>query len=151
VVTSIPTSSLNYALSFVRHCLFSTLSTHPLFSWEGVIAGCRKLHNEKTHNIYSFPNTITTKSRRMRLLGHAARVGDSLFRYKRLKEGDYLEYIKVDKSIILIWIFKKCKSKWLTEFMWLSMAKWPASVNAVMTLSFQNARNFLTSCITSSF
>jgi hypothetical protein len=43
----------------------------------------------------------------MGLLGHAAHVGDTLFRYERLKEREYLEDINVDGSITLIWVFKK--------------------------------------------
>jgi len=43
----------------------------------------------------------------MGLLGHAAHVGEILFRYERLKEGECLEDIDVDWSITLIWIFKK--------------------------------------------
>jgi hypothetical protein len=36
----------------------------------------RKFHNEKRHNLYSFPNTITLiKSRRMRWARHVARMG----------------------------------------------------------------------------
>jgi hypothetical protein len=36
----------------------------------------RKLHNEELHNLYSSPNTIRMiKSRRMRWLGHVARMG----------------------------------------------------------------------------
>jgi hypothetical protein len=43
--------------------------------WGEVIGGCRKLHNEQLHNLYSSP-TITrmTKSRRMRWAGHVARI-----------------------------------------------------------------------------
>jgi hypothetical protein len=36
----------------------------------------RNLHNEEVHNLYSSPNIIKMiKSRRMRLEGHAARMG----------------------------------------------------------------------------
>lgn len=79
-------------------------SNHPSFWWEGVIGGCRKLHND---NFYSFPNTVTNKSKRMGLLGHAAHVGETQFRYERLMERECLEDIDVDGSITLICIFKK--------------------------------------------
>ena len=38
----------------------------------------RKLHNEQLNELYSSPNTIRAiKSKRMRLAGHVARVGES--------------------------------------------------------------------------
>jgi hypothetical protein len=41
-----------------------------------IIGGCRKLHNEELHNSDSFPNIIRMmKSRRMRWVGHIARMG----------------------------------------------------------------------------
>jgi hypothetical protein len=40
-----------------------------------VTGECMKLHNEKLHNLYSYPNYIRQiKSRRMRLAGHVARM-----------------------------------------------------------------------------
>jgi hypothetical protein len=40
-----------------------------------VMGGCRKLHNEKLHNLYSSPSIIRIiKSKRMRWAGHVARV-----------------------------------------------------------------------------
>jgi hypothetical protein len=40
------------------------------------VGGCRKLHSEEFHNLYSSPNIITTaRSRRMRWAGHVARMG----------------------------------------------------------------------------
>jgi hypothetical protein len=39
--------------------------------------GCRKLHNEELHNLYSSPSIIIVmKSRRMRLAVHVARMGE---------------------------------------------------------------------------
>jgi hypothetical protein len=41
-----------------------------------VTGGWRKLHNEELHNLYSSPNIIRmTTARRMRLVGHVARMG----------------------------------------------------------------------------
>jgi hypothetical protein len=34
----------------------------------------RKLHNEELHNLYSSPNIIRIKSRRMRWAGHVAQL-----------------------------------------------------------------------------
>jgi hypothetical protein len=39
--------------------------------------GCRKLHNEELHNLCSSPSVIKMiKSRRIRLAGHVARMGE---------------------------------------------------------------------------
>jgi hypothetical protein len=44
---------------------------------DGVTGGCRKLHNEELHNLYSSPSRIKMmKSRRMRWAGHVARMGE---------------------------------------------------------------------------
>jgi hypothetical protein len=44
---------------------------------DGVTEGCRKLHNEELHNLYSSPSIIKIiKSRRMRWAGHVARMGE---------------------------------------------------------------------------
>jgi hypothetical protein len=44
---------------------------------DGVTGGWRKLHNEALHNLYSTPIVIRIiKSRRMRWVGHVARVGE---------------------------------------------------------------------------
>jgi hypothetical protein len=41
-----------------------------------VMGGCRKLHNEELHDLYSSPSIIRIiKSRRMRWVGHVARTG----------------------------------------------------------------------------
>jgi hypothetical protein len=45
----------------------------------------RKLHSEKLHNLYSSPNIIKQiKSRRMRWVGHVARIGEERKVYKVL-------------------------------------------------------------------
>jgi hypothetical protein len=42
-----------------------------------VIGGWRKMYNEELHNLYSLPSIIRMiKSRRMRLAGHVARMGE---------------------------------------------------------------------------
>jgi hypothetical protein len=45
----------------------------------------RKLHNEQFHNLYSSPNIIRMiKSRRMRSVGHVARMGEKRNAYRIL-------------------------------------------------------------------
>jgi hypothetical protein len=49
------------------------------------IGGWRKLHNEKLHNLYSLPNIIRLiKSRRMRWIGHVARMREKRNSYRVL-------------------------------------------------------------------
>jgi hypothetical protein len=46
---------------------------------------CRKLHNGKLHNLYSSPDVIRQiKSRRMRWVGHVARMGEGRNLYRVL-------------------------------------------------------------------
>jgi hypothetical protein len=46
---------------------------------------CNKLYNEELHNVYSSPNTIRmVKSRRMKLTGHVARMGEKWNAYRIL-------------------------------------------------------------------
>jgi hypothetical protein len=51
----------------------------------------KKLHNEELHDLYSSPNIIRMiKSRRMRWVGHVARIGDRRGVYRssvRIPEG----------------------------------------------------------------
>jgi hypothetical protein len=49
-----------------------------------VTGGWRKLHNEELHNLYSSPNIIVIKSRRMRWVGHVAGTGEMRNTYKIL-------------------------------------------------------------------
>jgi hypothetical protein len=52
---------------------------------DGVTGRWRKLHNEELHNLYSSPNVIRiAKSRRMRLAGHVARMGEKTNVYRLL-------------------------------------------------------------------
>jgi hypothetical protein len=47
--------------------------------------GCRKLHNEELHNLYSSPSIIRViKSRRMGWAGHASRMGERRNAYRIL-------------------------------------------------------------------
>jgi hypothetical protein len=52
---------------------------------DGVTGCCRKLHNEKLHNLYSSTSTIRIiKWRRMRWAGHVARMGEKRNVYRLL-------------------------------------------------------------------
>jgi hypothetical protein len=52
---------------------------------DGVTGGWRKLYNEELHNLYSSPSIIRiTKSRRMRWVGHVARMGEKRNVYRLL-------------------------------------------------------------------
>ena len=70
----------------------------------------RKLRNEELKNLYSSPNIVRViKSRRMRWVGHVARMGEvhTGFRWRNLREGDHWGDPGVDGRIILGWIFGK--------------------------------------------
>jgi hypothetical protein len=55
--------------------------------WDDVRGGWRKFHEEEPHKFYSSLNIIRTiKSRRMRWVGHAARMREVRNAYKRKKE-----------------------------------------------------------------
>jgi hypothetical protein len=66
----------------------------------------RKLHNEELHNLYSFPDIIRqVKSRRMRLAGHVARMGeDTRFWWESPKERDDLEDLGIGGKMVSEWI-----------------------------------------------
>jgi hypothetical protein len=72
----------------------------------------RKLHNEELHDLYSSPNIVRViKSRRMKWVGHVARMGrrESCigFCWGNLRERDHWGDPGVDGRIILRWIFRK--------------------------------------------
>jgi hypothetical protein len=72
----------------------------------------RRLHNNEVYALYSSPNNIQViKSRRLRWSGHVGRMKKSRSAYrilvKNLREGDYLEYGRIDGRTILKWILEK--------------------------------------------
>ena len=72
----------------------------------------RKLHNEELNDLYCSPNIIRViKSRRMRWVGHVARMGERRrhtgFWWRELRERDHLEDAGIVGRIILRWIFTK--------------------------------------------
>jgi hypothetical protein len=74
--------------------------------------GWRKPHNKELYNLYSSPSTIRMiKSRRMRWVGHAARMGRKEIRigywWERQKERDHWEDQDVGGWTILKWILQR--------------------------------------------
>jgi hypothetical protein len=123
-----------------------------------VTGGWRKLHNEELHNLYSSLSIIRMiKSRRMRLAGNIARMGEKRNAYSILvgtPEGKrplgrpkcmWVDNIKMDLR----------KIGW-DGMDWIDLAQdrdqWRALVNTVINLRVPyNARKFLSSCTNSSF
>jgi hypothetical protein len=57
--------------------MFENMALRRIFGTkrDEVTAGCRKLQNEKLHNLYSSPSIMRmNEPGRMRLVGHAARM-----------------------------------------------------------------------------
>jgi hypothetical protein len=52
-----------------------------------VTGGCRKLHNEELHNLYSSPSIIKIIKSKMRWAGHVARMGKKRNAYRILVEN----------------------------------------------------------------
>jgi hypothetical protein len=107
---------------------------------DGVAGGWRKLHNEELHNLYSSPSIIRIiKSRRMRWVGHVARMGEKKNVYRLLvakPEGKrllgrprfrWIDNIKMDLSEI-----------GLSVVDWIGLAqdryRWRVLENSVMNL-----------------
>ena len=72
----------------------------------------RKLHNEELNDLYCSPNIVRViKSRRMRWVGHVARMGRGEactgFWWENLSERDHWGDPGVDGRIILRWILRK--------------------------------------------
>jgi hypothetical protein len=83
----------------------------------------RRLHNEELNDLYSSPNIIRViKSRRMRWMGHVARMGERRGAYRILvgrPEGrKHLGDPGIDGRIILKWLFKK----WDRGMNWIELA-----------------------------
>jgi hypothetical protein len=107
---------------------------------DGVMGGWRKLHNEELHKLYSSPSIIRIiKSRRMRWVGHVARMGEKRNVYRLFigkPEGKrplgrprhrWIDNVKMDLLEI-----------GLSVVDWIGLAqdryRWRALVNVVMNL-----------------
>ena len=84
----------------------------------------RKLHNEELNDMYCSPDIIgVIKSRRMRCVGHVARMGKgevyTEFWWGNVKEIHHLEDPGIDGTIILRHIFRKWDGGARTGSIWL--------------------------------
>ena len=81
---------------------------------DGVTREWRKIHNDELNDLHCSPNIVRViKSRRIRWVGHVARMGGEEsciqgFGGGNLRERDHWEDPGVDGSIILIWISILC-------------------------------------------
>ena len=82
----------------------------------------RKLHNEELNVLYSSPNIVQViKSRRMRWVGHVARMGEGRGMYSVLvgKPGGKRPMGRPRDGKILRWIFRKWDVGVQTGSIWL--------------------------------
>ena len=84
----------------------------------------RKLHNEEFNDLYSSPNIgRVIKSRKMRWVGHLARMGRGEaytgFWWGNLRERDHLGDPGLDGKIRLRWIYRKWDVGVWTGSSWL--------------------------------
>jgi hypothetical protein len=100
----------------------------------------RKLYNEELSDLYSSLNILRViKSRRMRMAGHVARMGERIgifgFWWGNLRERGHLGDPGVDGRIILRWILPEVRCGSMD---WIDVAqnrdRWRALVNAAMKL-----------------
>jgi hypothetical protein len=99
----------------------------------------RKLHNEELNDPYSSPNIVRViKSRRIRWVGHVARLGERKGIYRHwwgnMRERDHLRDTGVDGRIILRWIFRKCDGGMDWNDLLPDRERWRTLVNTVMNL-----------------
>jgi hypothetical protein len=89
-----------------------------------VMGEWRKMHNEELHNLYSSPDIIRqVKSRRMRWVGHVARMGEERNVYKVLvgkpKGKNHLEDQGVGGKMGSEWILGRLAWRVWIGFDWL--------------------------------
>jgi hypothetical protein len=105
-----------------------------------VVGGLRKLHNEELHDFYSSPSIIRTiKSRRMRWVGHGARLGEKRNTYRILvgkQEGKRpLARPRSRRVVNIIIDFREIRWDGVD---WIDLAQvrgqWRALVNTTMNL-----------------
>jgi hypothetical protein len=66
----------------------------------------RRLHNEELYDLYSSPNILVIKSRRMRWAGYMTRMGDRRGAHREdLRERVHLEELGINRRV-LEWILK---------------------------------------------